>query len=249
MSSGRVSPLAGEITPHMHAQLGAYEDRVMDDIHAGRLVPIYMSNEWRIWHKRTQAPLGWRLFDHLDLSDSDDEYYQAMEVEEDEEEEEVIEIEDDSDDSEEEEVAEIQESSDSETEEEAIEDSSEEEEPEESSEEEEPEESSEESTEEEPEEEEESSSDDDGAATPPISPISRRFALFFSPGKSTPTLPCEVLGTTTECSICYDPIPTGEAVYSIPCSHRFHDACITPWLRQRPTCPNCRHDVRGPLNV
>lgn len=51
-------------------------------------------------------------------------------------------------------------------------------------------------------------------------------------------------GTLGECSICQEMIQPGQMVSRLPCTetvrHAFHEKCITPWLQQHNSCPNCR---------
>ncbi|KAF7899049.1 uncharacterized protein EAF01_008262 [Botrytis porri] len=48
-----------------------------------------------------------------------------------------------------------------------------------------------------------------------------------------------------QCSICTDDFATGEDVRVLPCHHKYHPACIDPWLLNvSGTCPLCRHDLR-----
>ena len=42
------------------------------------------------------------------------------------------------------------------------------------------------------------------------------------------------------CAVCYDCFNPGDEVVSLPCSHRYHAACIKPWLRRATSCPTCR---------
>lgn len=43
------------------------------------------------------------------------------------------------------------------------------------------------------------------------------------------------------CSVCIDAFERGETVLCLPeCQHAFHEDCITGWLAQNTTCPNCR---------
>ncbi|KAI9626467.1 hypothetical protein KEM48_010290 [Puccinia striiformis f. sp. tritici PST-130] len=45
------------------------------------------------------------------------------------------------------------------------------------------------------------------------------------------------------CSICLDEyVEVSEAVL-IPCGHGFHKDCLIPWLRRKPSCPDCRQKV------
>ncbi|KAI4755915.1 hypothetical protein E4T51_10997 [Aureobasidium sp. EXF-12344] len=47
------------------------------------------------------------------------------------------------------------------------------------------------------------------------------------------------------CSICTDDFETGQDLRVLPCDHKFHPACIDPWLLNvSSTCPLCRVDLR-----
>ncbi|KAI4718280.1 hypothetical protein E4T48_05521 [Aureobasidium sp. EXF-10727] len=47
------------------------------------------------------------------------------------------------------------------------------------------------------------------------------------------------------CSICTDDFETGQDLRVLPCDHKFHPACIDPWLLNvSSTCPLCRIDLR-----
>ena len=50
-----------------------------------------------------------------------------------------------------------------------------------------------------------------------------------------------------ECSVCMNQIKKGESFRALPCSnvhnHKFHTACIDPWLASNSTCPNCRTNI------
>ncbi len=49
------------------------------------------------------------------------------------------------------------------------------------------------------------------------------------------------------CSICTEDFQAGEDQRVLPCDHRFHPACIDPWLLNvSGTCPLCRIDLRPP---
>ena len=44
-------------------------------------------------------------------------------------------------------------------------------------------------------------------------------------------------------SVCLDVYKIGEAMRILPCSHRFHKACIDQWLLDKRTCPMCKMDI------
>lgn len=47
------------------------------------------------------------------------------------------------------------------------------------------------------------------------------------------------------CSICTEDFAVGEDLRVLPCDHRYHPACIDPWLLNvSGTCPLCRIDLR-----
>ncbi|KAI0019387.1 hypothetical protein F4780DRAFT_443047 [Xylariomycetidae sp. FL0641] len=47
------------------------------------------------------------------------------------------------------------------------------------------------------------------------------------------------------CSICTEDFQVGEDVRVLPCDHKFHPACVDPWLvNVSGTCPLCRLDLR-----
>ncbi|OVA17065.1 zinc finger protein [Macleaya cordata] len=48
-----------------------------------------------------------------------------------------------------------------------------------------------------------------------------------------------VLGVA-ECSICLERFEEGDGLICLPCGHRFHSACLDPWVRRCGDCPYCR---------
>lgn len=47
------------------------------------------------------------------------------------------------------------------------------------------------------------------------------------------------------CSICLCEYEDGEAVVKLPCSHEYHDECITGWTRNHVRCPLCNFDCES----
>eukprot|EP00047_Mylnosiga_fluctuans_P025129 m.181986 g.181986 ORF g.181986 m.181986 type:complete len:238 (+) comp9996_c5_seq51:611-1324(+) len=50
---------------------------------------------------------------------------------------------------------------------------------------------------------------------------------------------------TPSCIICIEPFQANEPIRKFPCSHMFHETCITPWFeKQRAAiCPLCKQNV------
>lgn len=45
------------------------------------------------------------------------------------------------------------------------------------------------------------------------------------------------------CPICHETMQLGSTINKIQCGHKFHKECITRWLQNRTTCPNCRYTI------
>jgi E3 ubiquitin-protein ligase RNF115/126 len=46
-----------------------------------------------------------------------------------------------------------------------------------------------------------------------------------------------------DCSICMEAAAPGSEVTVLPCKHWFHGECVTEWLHQHDTCPQCRRGI------
>ncbi|PKA58161.1 E3 ubiquitin-protein ligase AIP2 [Apostasia shenzhenica] len=44
----------------------------------------------------------------------------------------------------------------------------------------------------------------------------------------------------SDCCICLDRFLQGDELIRLPCGHRFHSACLKPWLKASGDCPYCR---------
>ncbi len=46
-----------------------------------------------------------------------------------------------------------------------------------------------------------------------------------------------------DCSICLETLLEGDELVRLPCGHRFHSACLDPWVRTCGDCPYCRRGI------
>ncbi|CAN6345649.1 unnamed protein product [Urochloa humidicola] len=46
-----------------------------------------------------------------------------------------------------------------------------------------------------------------------------------------------------ECAICLQDFSADETLRGMPCSHAFHQHCISQWLSRKAACPLCRHKL------
>jgi NACalpha-BTF3-like transcription factor len=47
------------------------------------------------------------------------------------------------------------------------------------------------------------------------------------------------------CGVCLDSLnPANNSEILLTCQHRFHEACVEPWLTNKGTCPTCRTRIR-----
>ena len=61
----------------------------------------------------------------------------------------------------------------------------------------------------------------------------------------------DALGRNGEasCAICMCDYEEGESLSLLPCSHTFHQECVSRWLCSKPHCPVCMRDVREDLRM
>ncbi|KAA3488633.1 E3 ubiquitin-protein ligase RLIM-like [Gossypium australe] len=94
----------------------------------------------------------------------------------------------------------------------------------------------------------------------PLTSEAERFELLRETNKKPPgltqealdRLPLEIFGSqdvnverktsreSRDCSICLESFGEGDVLTQLPCGHRFHFACLDPWLRTCGDCPYCR---------
>jgi len=87
------------------------------------------------------------------------------------------------------------------------------------------------------------------APIPTVTPTTAQPPIARTPtergrGATTRILPAPDLEEAV-CSICYEPIPVGEAMRCMNCDAVFHRGCIEAWLSLNGTCPICKAVVVG----
>ncbi|PPR99832.1 hypothetical protein GOBAR_AA20831 [Gossypium barbadense] len=56
-------------------------------------------------------------------------------------------------------------------------------------------------------------------------------------------MPNVTMDDNLQCSICLEDIKIGCEAKEMPCKHKFHNGCITPWLEHHSSCPVCRFQL------
>ncbi|CAL5209645.1 unnamed protein product [Lathyrus oleraceus] len=46
------------------------------------------------------------------------------------------------------------------------------------------------------------------------------------------------------CAVCLEDFHQNEEIMNLSCSHKYHSACLLPWLERHPHCPCCRTMVQ-----
>ena len=46
------------------------------------------------------------------------------------------------------------------------------------------------------------------------------------------------------CTICIEDFEVGDRIVNLPCAHKFHTKCISPWLKKSTECPNCKNEIK-----
>ncbi|KAL8152669.1 hypothetical protein V2J09_010429 [Rumex salicifolius] len=80
----------------------------------------------------------------------------------------------------------------------------------------------------------------------------REVAASAATVVALPSVAVNGSGAAAECAICKEEMSEGRDVCELPCEHLFHWMCVLRWLRERNTCPCCRHrlptdDVYGEI--
>ncbi|KAG8089129.1 hypothetical protein GUJ93_ZPchr0011g28609 [Zizania palustris] len=76
------------------------------------------------------------------------------------------------------------------------------------------------------------------------------YRFGFVPASSEAISSLEKITTADEarevegcCSVCLEDFEGGDELKKMPCSHVFHETCITDWLRVSHLCPLCRLEL------
>ncbi|KAI4304859.1 hypothetical protein MLD38_040321 [Melastoma candidum] len=56
-------------------------------------------------------------------------------------------------------------------------------------------------------------------------------------------MPIVKIKEKVQCSVCLDDLEIGAEAREMPCKHKFHEACILPWLELHSSCPVCRFQL------
>ncbi|KAK9122495.1 hypothetical protein Sjap_012097 [Stephania japonica] len=56
-------------------------------------------------------------------------------------------------------------------------------------------------------------------------------------------MPTLKIDENLQCSVCLDDFEIGGEAKEMPCKHKFHAACIMPWLHLHSSCPVCRFQM------
>ncbi|KAI9652043.1 MAG: hypothetical protein M1831_007235 [Alyxoria varia] len=88
----------------------------------------------------------------------------------------------------------------------------------------------------------------DGSVEEPTT-VATAATSSAQPSKRNSKAPGAGAGSNAEeglgCSICTEDFVKGEDIRVLPCDHKFHPACVDPWLLDvSGTCPLCRVDLR-----
>ncbi|KAG0468841.1 hypothetical protein HPP92_018169 [Vanilla planifolia] len=65
----------------------------------------------------------------------------------------------------------------------------------------------------------------------------------FASGDTHETQETGNMGSPLECGICLERFKDGDWLIKLCCSHKFHSACLEPWVRSCGDCPYCRADI------
>ncbi|KAI4340598.1 hypothetical protein MLD38_025417 [Melastoma candidum] len=70
-----------------------------------------------------------------------------------------------------------------------------------------------------------------------------RFGTLPARKEVVEAMPTVKIVEQVQCSVCLDDLDVGAEAREMPCKHKFHEACILPWLELHSSCPVCRFQL------
>ncbi|EEF36946.1 zinc finger protein, putative [Ricinus communis] len=70
-----------------------------------------------------------------------------------------------------------------------------------------------------------------------------RYGTLPAQKKAVKAMPTIAVEQNAECSVCLEEFEIGGEAKEMPCKHKFHSACILPWLELHSSCPVCRFQM------
>ncbi|KAI9118446.1 hypothetical protein K1719_010778 [Acacia pycnantha] len=83
----------------------------------------------------------------------------------------------------------------------------------------------------------------DGPALPKVPPASKEVVAKLPVITLTEEILAK-LGKDAECAICKENLAPNDKMQELPCKHKFHPACLKPWLDEHNSCPICRYELQ-----
>ena len=81
-------------------------------------------------------------------------------------------------------------------------------------------------------------------ASPPIAAVRGVRCCWRSWDDASTRAPAMSVFQRAQCSICTELFDASAAISAVPCGHTFHDHCVTRWLQESETCPQCRQPCK-----
>lgn len=54
---------------------------------------------------------------------------------------------------------------------------------------------------------------------------------------------CTASANFLSCSICMEEHKDDDVIMELPCTHCFHEDCVTQWIQENNSCPNCKKKI------
>lgn len=86
---------------------------------------------------------------------------------------------------------------------------------------------------------------DNDIATIPVVPYRDVRAASAAAASSSAAGRAAGVDDREKCVICLTEFSDDDKVMKLPCTHIFHDECVSRWLRVNRTCPSCKRSIRS----